>query len=249
LQNIPDRYSEPSQTGILHTLPGKENFSMPRRNGEKIMVSTKYTAVRFEDTGLTQSLADYSTGDIVRHGPNSLSFFGLEAATQIYGVRSNVSKSEGYATMSASRTPNLISATDKTLHGFKRRVISQTLTEESLKSMEPRIVARIEKFVELLGEGANDEEHSAELEGWTPRSSLQAQADWLTFDVMSDLLFGKSLGLLDSPDARWLPSVVRKIAQSAATVSVRRRAFRACEHHTTERIADDYTARVSSNPA
>jgi cytochrome P450 len=191
-------------------------------------------------------LANLSTGEIVRHGPNSLSFFGLEAATQIYGVRSNVSKSEGYATMSASRTPNLISATDKTLHGFKRRVISQTLTEESLKSMEPRIVARIEKFVELLGEGASD---SAELEGWTPRSSLQAQADWLTFDVMSDLLFGKSLGLLDSPDARWLPSVVRKIAQLAATVSVRRRAFRACEHHTTEHTADYSTSRVSSNPA
>jgi hypothetical protein len=150
--------------------------------------------------------------------------------------------------MSASRTPNLISATDKTLHGFKRRVISQTLTEESLKSMEPRIVARIEKFVELLGEGANDED-SPELEGWTPRSSLQAQADWLTFDVMSDLLFGKSLGLLDSPDARWLPSVVRKIAQLAATVSVRRRAFRACEHHTTEHTADHSTSRVSSNPA
>jgi cytochrome P450 len=187
-----------------------------------------------------------SPGEIVRHGPNSLSFFGLEAATQIYGVRSNVSKSEGYATMSASRTPNLISATDKTLHGFKRRVISQTLTEESLKSMEPRIVARIEKFVELLGEGASD---SAELEGWTPRSSLQAQADWLTFDVMSDLLFGKSLGLLDSPDARWLPSVVRKIAQLAATVSVRRRAFRACEHHTTEHTADHSISRVSYSPA
>jgi hypothetical protein len=148
--------------------------------------------------------------------------------------------------MSASRTPNLISATDKTLHGFKRRVISQTLTEESLKSMEPRIVARIEKFVELLGEGAND---SPELEGWTSRSSLQAQADWLTFDVMSDLLFGKSLGLLDCPDARWLPSVVRKIAQLAATVSVRRRAFRACERHTTEHTADHSTSRVSFNPA
>jgi hypothetical protein len=123
--------------------------------------------------------------------------------------------------MSASRTPNLISVTDKGVHGFKRRAISQTLTEESLKSVEPRIVGRIETFVALLGESANDEAHSPELGGWTPRNSMQAHADWLTFDVMSDLLFGKSLGLLDSPDARWLPSVIRKISQLTATVSVR----------------------------
>jgi hypothetical protein len=53
LRNTLDRYSEPSQTGTLRTLPGKENFSMLKQNGGKIMVSTKYTAVRFEDTGLT----------------------------------------------------------------------------------------------------------------------------------------------------------------------------------------------------
>jgi hypothetical protein len=45
LRNILDQYLEPSQTGTLRTLPGKESFSMPRRNGGKIMVSTKYTAV------------------------------------------------------------------------------------------------------------------------------------------------------------------------------------------------------------
>jgi hypothetical protein len=55
LRNIPDRYSEPSQTGILHTLLGKDSFSMLRQNGGRNMVSTKYTAVRFEDTGLTHS--------------------------------------------------------------------------------------------------------------------------------------------------------------------------------------------------
>jgi hypothetical protein len=55
LRNIPDRYSEPSQTGILHTLLGKDSFSMLRQNGGRNMVSTKYTAVRFEDTGLTYS--------------------------------------------------------------------------------------------------------------------------------------------------------------------------------------------------
>jgi hypothetical protein len=50
LRNILDRYSEPSQTGTLRTLPGRENFSMPRRNGGRNMVGTQHPAIRFEDT-------------------------------------------------------------------------------------------------------------------------------------------------------------------------------------------------------
>ena len=137
---------------------------------------------------------------------------------QIYGVRANVSKSEGYATMSASRTPNLISATDKSVHGFKRRVISQTMTEESLKGMETRIVSRIKTFVALLGDEEGDNASGFDSDSWSPPKSFQVRADWLTFDVASDLIYGKPLGLLDSPDTRWLPSVFRKVSQVAGAV-------------------------------
>jgi hypothetical protein len=66
------------------------------------------------------------------------------------------------------------------------------------------VAAELERSaVNLWSLGLSDEAHSPELGGWT------------------DLLFGKSLGLLDSPDARWLPSVIRKISQLTATVSVR----------------------------
>lgn len=145
--------------------------------------------------------------------------------TQIYAVRSNVSKTEGYATLSPSRTPNLISALDKNVHGFKRRIISQAMTEESLKGMETRIVSHIRKFVALLGQDTGDGDTSPELKGWTPPTSFRVKADWLTFDVMSDLTYGKSLGLLDSPELRWLPSVFRKISQVAAAVSLTENGF------------------------
>lgn len=143
--------------------------------------------------------------------------------TQIYGVRSNVSKTEGYATLSASRTPNLISATDKSVHGFKRRVISQTMTEESLKSMETRIVSHIQRFVALLGKNEDGPSNSAELKGWTAPKTFRMRADWLTFDVMSDLTYGKPLGLLESEELRWLPTIFRKISQVTAAVSIPRR--------------------------
>ncbi|KAM0720747.1 hypothetical protein Q7P37_004884 [Cladosporium fusiforme] len=164
----------------------------------------------------TQSAWREKYGDVVRHGPNSLTFFGLSAMGQIYGVRSNVSKSAGYATLSVSRTPNLISARDKSIHGFKRRVISQTMTEESLKSMEPRIVSHIKNFVALLGQDASD----GPFKGWTSPQSFRTKSDWLTLDIMSDLTYGKPLGLLSSEEPRWVPSVLRKLTQVIAAVTL-----------------------------
>lgn len=76
------------------------------------------------------------TGDIVRFGPSSLDFNTHSGMSTIYGTRANVRKSENYATMSASRrTPNAISATDKTVHGFKRRIMSQVFSDQGLSKI------------------------------------------------------------------------------------------------------------------
>jgi hypothetical protein len=118
------------------------------------------------------------------------------------------------------------------------------MTEESLKGMEPRIVALIKKFVALLGDDMNDGAHPPAVGGWSPPQSFQVRADWLTFDVASDLIYGKPLGLLDSVETRWLPSVFRKISQVAATVSITRQACRTCKCRTGERDAKRCMHRV-----
>jgi hypothetical protein len=133
-------------------------------------------------------------------------------------VRSNVSKTDGYATMSPSRQPNLVSAVDKDVHAWKRRVVSQVMSDAFLKEMQSRIVSHVDDFVSMLGADADLPKSSPVLEGWTPAKNLAVACDWLTLDVITDLIYGKAIGLLHSPDMRWLPGVFQRVSQRSAAV-------------------------------
>ena len=133
-------------------------------------------------------------------------------------MRSNVSKTDGYATMSPSSQPNLISAVDKNVHAWKRRVISQAMSDTFLKEMQGRVMAHIRDFVTMLGSEADVPAGKPVLDGWAPAKNLGVVCDWLTFDVISDLIYGKAVGMLHSPELRWLPGTFQRISQRSATV-------------------------------
>jgi cytochrome P450 len=120
----------------------------------------------------------------VRQGPNSLAFFTHTANAEIYGVRSNVSKTDGYATMSPSSEPNLISAVDKSVHAWKRRVMSQAMSDSFLKEMQSRVAAHIRGFVAMLGSEADVPDGKPVLDGWAPAKNLRVVCDWLTLSLV-----------------------------------------------------------------
>lgn len=161
----------------------------------------------------------------MRFSPNALTFNTHTGMDAIYGVRANVIKSEGYSSLSASRhTPNTLTATDKTTHGFKRRIPTQVFSIEGIKSIEERLLVNVRDFVNLLGERGNefgkvtdgfDQETS---KGWSETKHLAPMCDWVTFDVISDLCYGKDFDMLHSSSMRWFPSVVLKITQRSMTV-------------------------------
>ncbi|CAG8015856.1 unnamed protein product [Penicillium salamii] len=163
-------------------------------------------------------------GDIVRFAPNALTFNTDTGMDAIYGVRANVVKSEGYSSLSASRqTPNTLTATDKTTHGFKRRILAQVFSTEGIKSIEERLLENVRDFVNLLGREGDefgvvkpgfDTKYDG---GWTQTKHLAPMCDWVTFDVISDLCYGKDFDMLHSSDMRWFPSVVLKITQRSMT--------------------------------
>lgn len=143
----------------------------------------------------------------------------------IYGVRANVMKSEGYSSLSASRkTPNTLTSIDKSTHGFKRRILTQVFSTEGIKSIEERLLVNIRDFVNLLGRKGNEfgdttkESDSAANDGWSETKHLAPMCDWVTFDVISDLCYGKDFDMLHKPNMRWFPSVVLKITQRSMTV-------------------------------
>jgi hypothetical protein len=164
-------------------------------------------------------------GDIVRFAPNALTFNTDTGMDAIYGVRANVVKSEGYSSLSASRqTPNTLTATDKTLHGFKRRILAQVFSTDGIKAIEERLLVNIRDFVNLLGREGDEfgiVKHGLNPkgdDGWTNTKHLAPMCDWVTFDVISDLCYGKDFDMLHSSDMRWFPSVVLKITQRSMTV-------------------------------
>ncbi|CAG7957653.1 unnamed protein product [Penicillium olsonii] len=165
-------------------------------------------------------------GDIVRFSPNALTFNTDTGMDAIYGVRANVIKSEGYSSLSASRqTPNTLTATDKTTHGFKRRILAQVFSTEGIKSIEERLLVNVRDFVDLLGREGNEvgivkPGVDTDDGGWTQTKHLAPMCDWVTFDVISDLCYGKDFDMLHNSDMRWFPSVVLKITQRSMTTLV-----------------------------
>ncbi|KAJ5420580.1 hypothetical protein N7465_003099 [Penicillium sp. CMV-2018d] len=185
-------------------------------------------------------------GDIVRFGPNALSFNTHTGMNAIYGTRANVQKAGGYASMSASRrTPNTITAVDKTLHGFKRRILTQVYSDQGLRAIEGRILANIYDFTNLLG--AAKDEPRLESKGaneWGRTKNMASMCDWLAFDIISDLCYGEDFDMLHSPNLRWFPSVVRKIAQRSMMSLVQPKFF----NHKIDRVfmASQYKAILAA---
>lgn len=137
----------------------------------------------------------------------------------IYSTRANVRKTDTYAAMSASRrTPNTISATDKTVHGFKRRIMSQIFSDQGLRAVEDRFIPRINEFTSLLWDGGEKGQHGTNEEEWGSPKEMASMCGWLAFDIISDLSFGEHFNMLKSPELRWFPLVIHKLAQRVTIV-------------------------------
>lgn len=142
---------------------------------------------------------------------------------EIYGVRANVRKADSYAVMSASsRTVNTISCIDKKVHGLKRRILSQAVSECALKGVEERILGHIRHFCRELS--SNGLAQHAELrepdDAWGAVRDVTAICDYLAFDIISSLCYGESFNMLRSSALRHLPRIVSAISRRNAIVSV-----------------------------
>ena len=151
-------------------------------------------------------------GSIVRFGPNSLSFNTNTALKDIYGHKANVRKADFYLAFLATKDAfSTHSAIDRAAHARKRRVLSHAFSDAAIKSMENHILAHIRQFCANLGEKAfsNYEKNGYE---WTTARNISDQANYMTFDVMGDLCFGKAFGMLERPDNRFAIDLISNAA-------------------------------------
>ncbi|KAI6848351.1 hypothetical protein KC332_g7432 [Hortaea werneckii] len=122
--------------------------------------------------------------------------------------RGMLNTTPGYNAFSASRsTPNTISALDKGTHAFKRRVQGQVLSEPALKAVEDRMLEQVQDFVNYI-DSPEDRVDTVQGHGEWVQRNVSDVCKYLTYNVLTDLCYGKSLNLFYSPTMRWLLKAV-----------------------------------------
>lgn len=93
-----------------------------------------------------------------------------------------------------SERPSVFSTRNKEIHARKRRIVSHALSKSALDDFEPFLQANITNFVAAV-DRLSASKASFDLLTWV---------NYLTFDVLSDLVFGAPIGMLTSASLRLL---------------------------------------------
>lgn len=135
----------------------------------------------------------------------------------IYGHGKRLQKADFYNAFPAIKgVYNTHNAIDKTLHGRKRRVLSQAFSEAALKGMEDVMLLHIRQLCSKLS--GYDENESTEKKG-----VVRNMGNWfsyLSYDVMGELCFGKSFDMLIADGRRHMIGLVDRAANRHYVVCV-----------------------------
>jgi hypothetical protein len=114
------------------------------------------------------------------------------------------------------------SAIDKMQHARKRRVMSSAFSDAAIRNLEKYILANVRVGCDLLGRaagGSQDNEKWVDGKGWNNAWNAAHWCEWLVFDIMGDLVFGKAFGMLESPQNRFATDLVGNAAHRHLIVS------------------------------
>jgi cytochrome P450 len=144
-------------------------------------------------------------GPIVRYGPNYLLFNTASGAADIYthAKTAGITKGDGqkYYHDDGIATLNVI---DPEVHGFRRRVMAQSFSDQSLRGMMPIVVDKVDKWCKKLGEDAKDG-------AWSSAKDMSDWSTYLTFDILGELCFGQSFNTLESDANRDLSPIAVRV--------------------------------------
>ncbi|CAK1358781.1 unnamed protein product [Cercospora beticola] len=133
-------------------------------------------------------------GEVVRTGPNELSFSGNAAYKDIYGhkkagQRTLVKDPKFYGNPSGEY--DIVNGNDEQ-HARMRRVFTHAFSDKALKRQEPLFLLYVDKLVAK----------SKELSAKEPerKFNMVQMYNFTTFDIMGDLTFGESLNMLEDTD-------------------------------------------------
>lgn len=131
-------------------------------------------------------------GDVVRLGPNDLSFSDPKALKNIYGLNKGFVKSEFYPVQQSvaggHRLPSLFSTTSESFHAQLRRSVSSAFSMSTLIQYEPFVDSTTELFLSQTEKLYAETGNGCNFSRW-----LQFYA----FDVIGEMTYSKRHGFLE----------------------------------------------------
>lgn len=143
-------------------------------------------------------------GDIVRLGPNVLSFADPRALKTIYGLNKGMTKSAFYpvqqAVANGERLHSLFSTRDETYHSRYRRAVNGIFAMSALVGYEPLVDRMTDVFITKTAARYCDDDTYGDISTENQRSKACNFSRWLqffAFDVIGEITWSRQLGFVE----------------------------------------------------
>ncbi|KAH7268656.1 cytochrome P450 [Fusarium solani] len=135
--------------------------------------------------------------NIVRIGPNSLSFSSPEAIRSIYGHSTNCIKGDMYAAPAGPHA-SLLDVINKEAHARKRRYMSHALATRNLETWEHKVVDKVRRLIRQFDRICDEAASATNTK--TGTLDFRKWANLFTVEAIADIALSHKLGCLDRGD-------------------------------------------------
>ncbi|KAJ8111437.1 hypothetical protein OPT61_g5972 [Boeremia exigua] len=147
-------------------------------------------------------------GEVVRYGPNHLSYTAPQAWKDIYGHRTATHqanpKNPTFSAPKMDGHASVIAIEDEATHGRRRRIFSHAFSDRALMEQQDLVERYVRRLIELVRTKAR--------ENRTRGLDIVKMYNWTTFDIIGDLTFGEDLeNLASGKNSAWIDLVFKNI--------------------------------------
>lgn len=169
-------------------------------------------------------------GDLVRIGPNEVSFAAAHGWSDVYGQkRIPAAESQGghayienpkeHLFYNTVTRPGSLIAMPQADHIFARKTINAAFSNKAVAEQEPLVQRHVDKLIGLLRDAAKKNKNSKEAQiNDSNVVDMVQYTNWVFFDITGDLGFGEPFGsLVDGEEHAWV-ALIPKAVKSAVTI-------------------------------
>ena len=141
---------------------------------------------------------------MVRYGPNRICINTNTGLKAIHGIKANTQKSSNFYNVFQHffHSDSTLTTIDATIHGRKRRVLSQALSANAVKAMEAHVLKNVRIFCNCMQDPPDSSHQKVSATEWSSARNMSTWTGRLMFDIMGDVAFGRSFSMLESDTYR-----------------------------------------------